>query len=149
MLGSPLPEPAYRQQLRDVSAKLTRVEERTTVLTLHGSDGAERPIPMSAEWSAVPHAPDARVFHVPAPDGVPGLYVVLAATALDTAATTAHTDLSRLIAVMAGEMNCNSVSYTAGQTFWLAAGCPARIHAAAGTLMIVLFGAPEPTPAPL
>ena len=144
MLGNPTSEPPHRQALRDVSALLTKLEERAEVLMLHGSDGIHRPIPMGAAWSAVPHAPDARVFHVPAPDGVPGLFVVLAATEFDTAATTAHTDQSRLIAVMAGEMNCNGKCYTAGQTFWLAAGEPARIHAAAGTLMIVLFGAPLP-----
>ena len=149
MIDSPLPDPPYRQKLRDVSADLTRVEERTTVLAVHGEDGINRPIPMGPAWSIVPHAPDARVFHVPAPDGAHGVYVVLAATALDTAATSAHTDQSRLFAVLAGEMSCNGVAYTPGQSFWMAAGSPARIQATAGTLMVVLFDAPEPTPAPL
>jgi hypothetical protein len=137
-----MPEPPYRQDFRQIASDLDRQFARLTTLTLHRADGPDVVAALAPAWQVLEGRPGVKLFHVPHPSGAPGLFMTVCAIDPGTEFEGTSIDHSQLVALLAGDLECNGQTYRPGQFLWLAPGEPANWKVRAGYLGAVLYDVP-------
>lgn len=141
-----LPEPDYRQSLRNTATKLDGLATRLeATLTMHNAQGGLPVVaPLGSRWQPLPGREGVRIFHVPDPCGAPGLFLTVCVTEPGAHYEGSVIDESRLLGLLEGELEHNGTVYTPGQFLWVAPGEPSTWAAEHGALVVVRYSVPPP-----
>lgn len=141
-MSSNLPEPPYRQVLRDIAAGAATTKQQLTSLTLHAEQGPDVVAVVGPGWQPVAGRPGVECYHVPHPDGLAGLFVGVFRVAAGTHFEGSSMDESRLVVALAGDIELNGQPLPPGHSRYLAPGEPASWQVQHGHLSVTIYDVP-------
>ena len=129
------------ERLHNLAARTSQQVAQLTALHLRPAQGPAITAPLGSEWQSLPGLPGIRVFHVPDPDGAPGLFISVVQMAPGTRVDGIRQDEPTRVCCVDGSYRYNGRLIQAGDSHWMAPNEEQHIETSEGCTNMALFNA--------
>lgn len=145
------PEPTTMERLRQTYAEAKATREGLAEMVMHDDRTGEdtRVLMPPGVWQELEGRAGVKMYPVPNPDGSSGLFAAFCWIAAGSSGSKSSTPVSQLIAMKAGELECNGKHYGPGQSLYIPANQLSDWRVGEkGYLSAILFSALPPSSPP-
>lgn len=128
-------------RLHRIARRTQQQVEQLTALHLRPAQGPAITAPLRAEWQPIAGLPGIRTFHVPDPDGAPGLHINVVRFDAGTQVHGLRQDEPVRVCCLDGSYLYNGRLIEAGDSHWMAPNEEQHIATTEGCTNAVLFNA--------
>lgn len=129
------------ERLHRLAERTGQQVEQLAALHLRPAVGPAIIAPLGSEWQPIPGLPGIRVFHVPDPDGAPGLFINIVRMAPGTHVHGIRQDEPIRICCLDGSYRYNGRLVQAGDSHWMAPNEEQHLETTEGCTNTALFNA--------